>query len=201
MTRHTPPPLTSGPSCIVAVGASAGGIEPLQALLSLLPPGLNAGMIVATHRRGPSRMESVLQRRTALPLRRIENGMRLATGQISVASPGSHVGMSGDRLYVRPARAEDRFVPSIDALFTSLCQQPVPVLGIVLSGVMDDGTNGALALHRAGHTVIVQDPDEAQFGAMPRAVIRRDHPDAVLSVAEIARYIGQFTMDAARLTA
>ncbi len=175
-------------SRIIVIGASAGGVNALQQLLAPLPAKLPASIFITTHLSsdGRSYLPDILQRATGLTVVPAQDQQTIAPGHIYVAVPDCHLLVH--RGYIRVLRGprENRHRPAIDPMFRSAARNYGPrVVGIVLTGLRDDGAAGLLAIHRANGTTIVQDPSDAEFGDMPRAAMHYAEPDHVATLAEI----------------
>ena len=179
------------PRSLVVVGASAGGVEPLQRVLDALAADLPAAVCVALHVPATgSRLPEILNRRGKLRATHAVDGEPLLAGRIYVAPPDRHLLVrEGTCVVVRGPR-ENNARPAIDPLFRSAALDFGPAsVAVVLSGSRDDGAAGAAAVSAQGGCVIVQDPEEADFPGMPGSTVARDHPDRVLPTAEIAAAI------------
>jgi two-component system chemotaxis response regulator CheB len=173
---------------IVVVGASAGGVEALQALVTGLPEDFAAAVFVVLHvpAYAPSHLPEILDAAGPLPAAFAEDGERVRPGRIYVARPDHHLLLDGDRVAVKRGPKENRFRPSVDALFRSAAYFHGPrVIGVVLSGALDDGTSGLWTVKRLGGTAVVQTPAEAKFDSMPRAAMDHVDVDHTCLVAEI----------------
>jgi two-component system chemotaxis response regulator CheB len=169
------------PPRLVAIGGSAGAMEPLRAIVAGLPPDLDACVLVVIHvpRTTESALPRVLGRRTALPVAHAVDGHVLQGGTVLVAPPDHHLTVADGVAQVRRGPEVNRSRPAIDPLFRSVALHRSPAVGIVLSGALDDGAGGLAEIARAGGTAIVQAPDEAVYPSMPLAALDRV-PDAVL---------------------
>jgi len=161
---------------IVAIGASAGGVEAVSELLERLPPDLPASVLVVVHRSVEriSLLHHVLARRAGLRVVTPDSGEELRHGVCYVGNPERHLMVSPDlRVRFQP----DSFyrTHNIDALFTSLARNAGPrTIGVVLSGMLKDGTLGLAAIKEAGGIALVQSPDEAVHPEMPKAALACD---------------------------
>jgi two-component system chemotaxis response regulator CheB len=174
---------------VIVVGGSAGSVSALRQIARDLPGDLPAAVLVAIHRSpdGVGLLAEILD--NAGPLRAViaEEGQRLAHGTIYVAPPDRHLLVRQDHVHVRRGPRENRTRPAIDPLFRSaaVCCSTA-VTGVLLSGLLNDGTSGLIAIRRCGGTTIVQDPIDAAYPDMPRNAIREAGVDHVLPVAELA---------------
>jgi two-component system chemotaxis response regulator CheB len=154
---------------VIVIGGSRGSLEPLQALLRAMPSGLAASLLVVQHRAaGSSSLESLLARSSALPVRAAVDGEVAARGTVYVAPPDRHLFLAGDKVRVLFGPRENLTRPSIDVLFRSAaiaCGSRV--VGVVLSGALNDGAAGLAAIRRCGGVSVVQDPDDALDGELP----------------------------------
>jgi len=176
------------PSLIVGIGASAGGLEPLQAFFSALPTG-ELGFVVVTHLEASTRnlLPELLGRLTPLPVSELRSGDRIAGGHIYVTPPQSLVTLEdGVAQVTRPEKPEDCRNP-IDVFFQSLAEQrQASAVGIILSGNGTDGTLGLKAISDAGGMTIAQDPATAKYDSMPRSASTLGMADRTLPPEKIA---------------
>lgn len=178
---------------IVVIGASAGGVPGLQALVAGLPADLDAAVFVVLHigQYATSNLARILERHGPLPALHARDGERIRPGQIYVSSPDHHLLVEGDRISVKRGPKENRHRPAIDALFRSAAySHRERVIGVILSGLLNDGTSGLWTIKRFGGTAIVQDPDEAALDSMPRSALDEVEVDHVLPAAGIGPLIG-----------
>src|SRR4051812_42038927 len=150
---------------IIVIGTSAGGVEALRALCRSLPADLPAAILVVQHLAASTRsvLPELLSRAGVLPAASPEDGERIAHGRIYVAPPDQHMLVKGDKIILRRGPVENRCRPAIDPLFRSAAVAYGPrVVGVVLTGLLDDGAEGLVVVKRAGGTTVVQDPADAE---------------------------------------
>ncbi len=173
---------------IIVVGASAGGVEALAALAQGLPADLPAAVCVVIHMPATieSLLASILQRAGRLPAEQARDGLPLQPAHIYVACPDHHLMLAPGYLRVVRGPRENRHRPAVDPLFRSAASIYGPrVIGVVLTGALDDGTAGLLAIKRRGGIAVVQDPAEALFPSMPASAAANVDVDHVRPIAAI----------------
>jgi len=177
---------------LVVVGASAGGVEALRALVAGLPADLSAAVVVVLHipASGPSVLPSILQRAGNLPVKHVADRDVLTSGNVYVAPPDRHVVVVDGALALSKGPRENGHRPAVDVLFRSAAWSHGPrAIGVVLSGGLDDGTSGLAAIQRLGGVGLVQDPSDALHPGMPRSAIDGATPRFVAPVAELPKLI------------
>ena len=177
---------------VVAIGASAGGVEALRQLAASLPPELPAAVLVVLHvlPTGTSVLPHILGRAGPLPAGSARHGERLERGRIYVAPPDHHLLLWDGRVQLTHGPRENGHRPSLDPLFRSAARAyGERVIGIVLSGTLDDGTAGLRMIHEVGGATIAQDPEEALYPGMPRSAIDNGAADHVVRMPEMADLI------------
>lgn len=173
---------------IVVVGTSAGGVEALRALVAGLPEDFPGSVFVVMHTApdSPGVLAHILDRSGPLPAANAENRDPVRPGRIYVAPPDVHMLLEPGRVRLTHGPKENRFRPAIDPLFRSAAQVFGPrVVGVILTGGLDDGTSGLWAVKRLGGVAVVQDPDEALVASMPLSAINQVEVDYTLPLAEI----------------
>lgn len=179
---------------MVVIGASAGGVESLRTVVAELPAGLPAAVFVILHvaATGNSVLPSILTRAGEMPASHPEDGDPIEYGRIYVAPPDRHMVVHEDTIGIQGGPKENGHRPAIDPLFRSAAGHHGPrVVGVVLSGTLDDGASGLRWIKEAGGLALVQDPDEAMYESMPRAAIAYAHPHAIVPAAVLGRMIGE----------
>lgn len=158
----------------MVVGASAGGVEALKAFVAGLPDDLPATVLTALHLPVDARsyLPEILQRRCPLPVVLAEDGMQIRRGQVVVAHPDAHLLVVDDRVVLGRGPRENGARPSHDAMMRSAALARGPrTVGVVLTGLLDDGAAGLRLVHRYGGACLVQEPESADFPSMPRAAL------------------------------
>ena len=173
---------------IIVVGASAGGVEALSRLVAELPEDLPAAMFIVLHMGANTGtvLPRILGRQTKIPVDHPRDGETIEPNRIYVAVPDHHLLIREGTIGVATGPRENGHRPSVDTLFRTAAAAYGPrVVGVVLSGTRDDGTEGLRAIHSCGGRAIVQDPAEALFPGMPQSALAGDHPDWVSPVSEM----------------
>jgi two-component system chemotaxis response regulator CheB len=187
---------------VIVIGASAGGVSSLIELVKRLPEGLEAALAIAVHvsENSPSALPAILSRSGPLAATHARDGEPLLHGRIYVAPPGRHLLVK--RRIVRAVNGpnENRHRPAVDPLFrTAARAHGRRTIGVVLSGSLDDGTAGLMAVKRHGGAALVQDPEDALFDGMPLSAIENVAVDFTGSVpslaAELVRRTAALTAD------
>lgn len=184
---------------IVVIGASAGGVEALGAVVAGLAADLRAAVFVVLHipPSGTSVLPAILERRGRLPAAHAVDEEPIEHGRIYVAPPDHHLLLQPEGIAVVRGPHENGYRPAIDPLFRSAARSFGPrVTGVVLSGVLDDGTAGLAMIKQAGGRTLVQNPAEALYPMMPSNAIEFVSPDAVLDAAALGAAITEFTAEA-----
>ena len=182
---------------LVVVGGSAGGLDAASRLVGVLDAGLDAAVAVVLHQ--ASGVGDYLARRlgraTALPVATAEDGERLEPGRIYVAPPDRHLRFADGAVRVAFGPRVNRARPSIDvALRSAAAEHGARAVGVVLSGRLDDGAAGLDSLRRAGGTVLVQDPDDAEHPDMPRNAIDAVDADRVATAEALGAGLGRLVL-------
>jgi two-component system chemotaxis response regulator CheB len=175
---------------VVALGASAGGIEALQRLLRELPEDFELAICLVLHISASSRslLAEVINRQTPLPVTAAVGGEPMRAGHIYVAPPDCHLRVGAGRVRLDRGPKENGVRPAIDPLFRSVAREYGPRgTAVVLSGSLSDGAGGAAAVAGAGGMVLVQAPDDAVVPSMPESALAAVPDAVVLPANELAQ--------------
>lgn len=189
---------------IVVVGASAGGVDALQRLCASLPRDFPAAILIAQHLSPSARsmLPKLIERVTVLPTGSPQDGDPIEAGRIYVAAPDHHILVRPGRVLMRRGPYENRSRPAVNALFRSAAvAYGARVIGVVLTGLLDDGTEGLIAIKAAGGLSIVQDPADAEWPSMPRSALERDHVDHSVALADLGALLNRLVREPAGATA
>ena len=179
------PPVTPD---LVVIGGSAGALPVLQAILRGLPADFPAAVLAVVHQAQsqPGKLPEVLG--GSLPARHAQDGEPIELGRVYVAPPDQHLMVEpAGRVRLSRGPKQNRFRPAIDPLFRTAARVFGPqVVGVILSGLLDDGTFGLMQVKRFGGVAVCQDPSEADAHDMPASAIRNARPDYILKSSEMA---------------
>ncbi len=185
---------------VVAVGASAGGLDALEHFFHGLSATSGLAFVVIQHLSPDhkSMMANLLARHTRMPVKMVEDGMRLEANQVYLIPPASLMTVSEGVLRLSPKNPRGLSLP-IDLFFTSLAREyGERAVGVVLSGTGSDGTRDAVAINDAGGLLLAQNPETAKFDGMPRSVIATGLVDAVLEAEALGPRILEHTHQSPR---
>ena len=177
---------------VVVLGASAGGVQALSTIVAGLPEDLDAAVFVVLHipAQSPSRLRDILARRSRLPVSPARDGEPIRAGRIIVATPDRHLMLDEGAVRVTRGPKESRSRPSIDVLFRSAAAScGRRAIGVVLTGLLDDGSAGLWAIKDRGGIALVQSPETCEQPSMPESAIRYVDVDAVVALDEMASEI------------
>jgi two-component system, chemotaxis family, protein-glutamate methylesterase/glutaminase len=173
---------------IVVIGASAGGVEALQQVVKLFPAELPASVFVIMHMapRSSSFLPDILSRSGPLAAAHASDGDPIEQRRIYIAPPDHHLVVEHSHIHLSMGPKEQRQRPCINVTFRSAALAHGPrVLGVILSGQLDDGTAGLWDVKRRGGTAVVQNPESAAFPSMPLSAVRDVAVDYILPLNEI----------------
>ncbi|WP_161599450.1 chemotaxis protein CheB [Hymenobacter nivis] len=177
----------AAPTHLIVVGTSAGGMPALLQLVAQLPATLPAAVLVVQHLAPDADSEGLVVRlaaHTALRCQVAGHGAPLLAGHLYLAPPDRHLLVKQDRVLVTKGPFENGYRPSADTLFRAAAVAfDSHVVGVVLTGMLHDGTAGLEFVKRCGGVAMVQDPAEAEFPSMPESALRNVAVDHVLPVA------------------
>lgn len=177
---------------IVVIGGSAGSLEALKSLVSSLPGNLPVTIFITVHvsPEAPSILPAILTRAGRIPAVHPLNRQPIMKSTIYVAPPDQHLLIEDGCVLSSRGPRENLHRPAIDPLFRSAARAYGPrVIGIILSGLLDDGASGLLAVKLKGGLAVVQDPTEAAFPEMPERAWRYAGADHVLPISGIEQLL------------
>jgi two-component system chemotaxis response regulator CheB len=174
---------------IITIGASAGGLSAVSKLLSKLPADLDAAIFIVIHLGKAALVDVVLNmlgKNSPLPISIPEDGAPISNGQVYLAPADAHMMLQKGHILIKRGAKENHWRPSIDVLFrTAAAAYDSCVTGIILTGLLDDGTSGMAAIKKCGGRCIVQEPEGAEFPDMPNNVINNMEVDYRVQVEEM----------------
>jgi two-component system, chemotaxis family, protein-glutamate methylesterase/glutaminase len=175
---------------IIVVGASAGGIQAFNLLLRELPSDLPAAILLTIHvsAQSPNMLPKIYgQTGTFRVVEKLEDGHPIQPGHLYIAPPDIHLLVEYGRVRLARGPKENRHRPAIDPMFRSAaCVYGSRVIGVLLSGNLDDGTSGLVAIKECGGTTVVQDPEDALFPDMPRNALDGHAVDYCLPINQMS---------------
>ena len=181
---------------VVAIGSSAGGLQPLIKMVNNLAENAKATFIIIPHllRNGKSQLAFLLSKHSKIPAIRAAHGMQLVPQKIYILPEGKVMTLKNGCLILRERRSEEIINNAIDTFFMSLAlDAKEKAIGVILSGNGNDGLLGSKEIEKNNGVIIVQDPCTAESPGMPNAIIENDMPNAILAPEEIGYRIIQHT--------
>jgi two-component system, chemotaxis family, protein-glutamate methylesterase/glutaminase len=180
---------------IVVIGGSAGGLEALDSLIGQLPADIPAAIFIIQHMAPQNTglaLVGRLSRHRALDAALATNGQKFQTGKIYIGPADHHLLVKKDRLLVTKGARENRYRPGIDPLFRSAAATHGPrVIGVLLTGMLDDGTAGLIAVKKCGGVAVVQDPKDATYPDMPQSALNNLEVDHCVPISEMGGLIAK----------
>jgi len=178
---------------VIVIGASAGGMQAIAKVLVGLDRDIDATVLIVLHlsdRSNSANIAQSFQRHTELQCEEAREGVLLQRGHLYVAVPGHHLMVNNGRIRITPGAYENKHRPSIDVLFRSAAvHYGHRVIGIILTGMLEDGTSGMVAIKKCGGLCIVQDPAEAKFSDMPTSVLNKVEVDHKVGLDDMPQLI------------
>jgi two-component system chemotaxis response regulator CheB len=174
---------------LVVIGGSAGAIEPLRKIIERLPADFPGTVLVTLHLspHSPGHLVEILRTTTGIPVSYAAEGQHIQPGRALIAPVDRHLLVEDGSVQLSSGPSENRARPAIDPMFRSAADAyRERVVAVVLSGLLDDGADGMIAVKRAGGYAIVQDPAEAAYPDMPQAALRHAEVDEVLASEAIS---------------
>jgi two-component system chemotaxis response regulator CheB len=179
---------------IVVIGASAGGVEALTEIATNLSSQIQAAIFVVVHVSPSSSglLPNILNRSSVVPAHQAVDGEEVRPGHIYVARPDHHMLLENNLVRVVRGPRHNRHRPAIDLLFRTAAKSfGERVIGVVLTGFLDDGSSGLLAIKNAGGLAIVQNPEDAEVESMPRNALQQVNADYCVPLKEVAPLINR----------
>lgn len=176
------------PGAIVVVGTSAGGMDALMRLTAQLPADFPAAILVVQHMAASTTGDALARVLDggSLPCRHARDGEKIVSGQIYLAPPDNHLMISQGKILITKGAHENRVRPAIDTLFRSAAvEYGNKVVGVLLTGYLDDGTAGLKVIKRCGGICVVQEPADAAYPDMPQHALNQVEVDHCLPLAEM----------------
>lgn len=177
---------------IIAIGASAGGLEALEQFLGHVPVGCGMAFVIIQHLdpNHKGMMPELLQRATAMPVAQAKNRMKVRPDCVYVIPPNADLSILHDSLYLLDPVAPRGLRLPIDFFFRALAdERQALAVGVVLSGMGSDGSLGISAIKEGGGLVFAQDPADAKFDSMPKSAIETGLTDIIAPAGELAQRI------------
>jgi two-component system chemotaxis response regulator CheB len=183
---------------LVVIGASAGGIDALRAIVSRLPQDFPASICAVVHMapNSPGILDFILNSAGKLPAVGVRATEALKPGRVYVPCPDHHLMVEPARVVAARGPKENRFRPAVDPLFRSAAQTYGPrVIGVILTGGLDDGTAGLWTVKQLGGLAVVQDPEDALVESMPRNACTYVDVDHCLPLSRIPELLIRLTAE------
>jgi two-component system CheB/CheR fusion protein len=184
---------TAGEPVIVAIGASAGGVQALQAMFGAMADNTGAAFVIVVHLDPGRRSEltQIIAARTRMPVVQVEDRTKLKANHVYVIPPDRGLELTDHQISTVGFTEPRGHRSPIDQFFRSVAERLGDGFAIILSGAGSDGAIGVRAVKEAGGIILVQDPVEAEYTSMPRSAIATGVADFVLPVRELARHLGE----------
>ena len=180
---------------IAAIGASAGGLDPLKRFFSNVKPGTGIAYVVVSHLdpHHATLLPQLLQKTSTLPVKEITDGMQILADNVYIIAPDYQLTLIENRFHLEK-RVSDKISMPINIFFQSLAEHSKEqAIGIIFSGTGTDGVQGIKAIKENFGVVIVQDPQSAQYQGMPSAALSTGFSDQVLEPEKIPEFLNEYT--------
>ncbi len=182
---------------IVVIGTSAGGLKVLDEIISQLPTDLPASIFIVQHMSAENTGAALLHklgRHKSFRCKLAEDGETFKPGRIYIGPPDAHLLVKETTLLVTKGARENRYRPAIDPLFRSAAVTHGPaVIGVILSGMLNDGTSGLIAIKHCGGVTVVQDPRGADYPGMPESALQNIKVDYCVAASEMGELLEKLT--------
>lgn len=179
---------------VIVIGTSAGGMSALTRLLKQFPPGFPAAVFVVQHMSADSTgkiLEQTLSAASGIPCALAQNGSKVEPGRIYIGVPDNHLLIDNETVLVTKGAQENRSRPAIDPLFRSAAvAYGNRVIGVLLTGYLDDGTAGLIAIQRCGGICLIQDPADAEYPDMPQNALNQLVPEFCVPLDQMGALLG-----------
>src|SRR5688572_24313817 len=185
---------------VIVIGASAGGLEVLKRLFSGLSDGIDAAVFIVWHIPPDvlGILPQILSRHSKMTIANALDNEPIVFNRVYVAPPDHHMMIERGRVRLVRGPKENRFRPAIDPLFRSAAYSyGSRVIGIILSGALDDGTAGLWTVKQFGGTSIVQDPQESEVPGMPESALRSVNVDHKVTIKEMTQVLKRLVLEPA----
>jgi two-component system, chemotaxis family, protein-glutamate methylesterase/glutaminase len=185
---------------VVGIGASAGGQQAIWDFFDRIPPSPGVAFVVIQHlhRHLESASDRLLAKHTPLPVYWARHDERIESNTVYLLPVNKMMTIENQRFQLRDRRADEVINSAINIFFCALAKDlQQRAIGIIFSGLGSDGSQGVKLIHEYGGTVMVQQPQTAQFNGMPIMAIKADHPDVVLSPGRMAGALMEIVQQAA----
>jgi two-component system, chemotaxis family, protein-glutamate methylesterase/glutaminase len=182
---------------IIVIGGSAGGIQAAKALLHNLPPNLPAAVFLVLHISpfANTQLPKILAHTSSIKVVSPEDGETFEPGTLYVAPPNYHLRLQKTSIELDSGPKENRHRPAIDALFRSAAwEHGRRVVGVVLTGTLDDGSAGLWEIKKRRGIAVVQTPDDALYSSMPLSAIKQVHVDYIVPINKMAQLLSSLCM-------
>jgi len=187
---------------IIVIGASAGGLEALDTVIGRLPPDLRASIFIVQHMDPENTGQALLDRLSrhkAFTCKIARDGDTFKNRTIYIAPADFHLLIKAKAVMVTKGARENRYRPAIDPMFRSAAVAHGPnVVGVVLTGMLDDGTSGLIAIAKCGGLTVVQDPKDAAYPEMPKSALSHLKVDHCVPASAIGPLLGTLVCQTAK---